>query len=647
MKIRRIIYTAFLMLFLFGCEDVLDIEPTDILSAEQLFSDPGGVKTYMANLYYQMPVEDFTYFPNNPNRDGKDVFRYNGSGPNNGGFAQVMHTDNAMHSEFGTGINPNDQWWSQSYSLIRDVNSMIDIIPELDIFEEEKQQLKAEASFIRAYTYYALAKRYGGVPLITSKQEYSSDVDALRVPRSTEKETWDFVIAECDTAAAYLPESWPAGDDRRATKWAALALKTRVALHAASVAKYWDDAPLTGEAADLDLVGMDASVANDYYQAVVDAAEVIISEGPFQLYGGDQRGNDHAAVAENYRQLFERPSLADGEAIFIKGYTIIGNDHTANNYEIWYNPNQLRQSWPHPGRMNPTLDFVEMYETYTGTPGDTTLFATATDGEDYAGFVDSKNYIPYDTPYQIFEDRDARLWGTVILPGTEWKATEIVIQAGYIQPDGGAKLYQKTQTTVNDTVYYTYGAADVANYSGFDPAGGNHTRTGFLFKKFLLEDEDVTPAWNQGTLDWIDLRLAEVLLNYAEAVFEAEMTDKYTAAEDAVNSIRNRAALENIPGGTMTLDHVLRERRVELSFENKRYYDLVRRREFHVEFDNRRRNALLPVLDLRGATPKYIMLRDPVGGNGKSANPQTWQLKWYYRSIPGIGSNGLVQNPEY
>ncbi len=643
MKLKNILYAALLMLIPVGCEDVLDIEPTDKLSAEQLFADPGGVKVYMANLYFQMPVEDFTYFPNNPNRDGKDVFRYNGSNPNNGGFAQVMHTDNAMHSEFGTGINPNDQWFEQSYKLIRDVNSLIDIVPDLDIFPEEKQELKAEASFIRAYTYFALAKRYGGVPLILSKQEYTSDVEALQVPRSTEKETWDFVIAECDTAAAYLPESWPAGDERRATKWAALALKSRVALHAASVAKYWDNAPLTGEAVDLGLVGMDAEVADDYYQAVVDASEAIIEGGQYSLYGAGE--TDPAVAAENYRQLFERPSLSDGEAIFIKGYTLIGDDNTANNYEIWYNPNQLKQSWPHPGRMNPTLDLVEIYESYSGAPGDTTLLPTSADGEDYFGFEETRNYIQYDTPYEIFQDRDARLWGTVILPGTEWKNTEIVIQAGFVEPDGTPKLYQKTQIEVDGVTYYTYGAADVANYSGFDPAGGNHTRTGFLFKKFLLEDEDVLPGWNNGTLDWIDMRYAEVLLNYAEAVVEGNFTEKFGDAEAALNEVRARAVL---PPVNLSLDNVLRERRVELAFENKRYYDLVRRREYHVEFDNRLRHSILPVQDLRGPEPKYIMVRDEVGGqNGKSATPQTWRLHWYYRSIPGIGSNGLVQNPQY
>jgi len=652
MKIRKIIYAAFLVPFLFGCEDVLEIEPTDKLSAEQLFSDPGGVKVYMANLYYQMPVEDFTYFPNNPNRDGKDVFHYNGGSPNNGGFAQVMHTDNAMHSEFGTGINPNDQWWDQSYKTIRDVNSLIDIIPELDILEDEKQQLRSEASFIRAYTYYALAKRYGGVPLITSKQEYTSNVDSLRVPRSTEKETWDFILAECDTAAMYLPDnvekSWTAEDERRATKWAALALKSRAALHAASLAKYWNEAPLAGEAVVLGLVGMDASAADEYYQACAEASQEIIASGQFQLFGAGE--TDPAAAAENYYELFTRPTLSEGEAIFIKGYTLVGNEHTANNYEIWYNPNQLKQSWPHPGRMNPTLDLVDLYESYAaGTPGEITPLQTTVDGdEDYLGFDPAINYRTFDAPYEIFQDRDARLWGTAILPGTEWKNTEIVIQAGFIEPDGTPKLYQKTTITVDGTSYDTYGAADVANYSGFDPAGGNHTRTGFLFKKFLLEDEDVIPAWNNGTLDWIDLRYAEVLLNFAEAVMEAEMTDMYDVAEDAINQVRGRAALDPIPDGTISLDKVLRERRVELAFENKRYYDLVRRREFHVEFDNRLRHSLLPVLDLRGPEPKYIMVRDVIGGQtGKSATPQTWRPHWYYRSIPGIGSNGLVQNPQY
>lgn len=87
-----------------------------------------------------------------------------------------------------------------------------------------------------------------GVSIITKYQEFEPNTDNLKVPRSTEKETWDFVMEECDRAIRLLPETRnnPSEEKRRATKWTAYALKSRAALHAASVAKYWDKAPLEG-----------------------------------------------------------------------------------------------------------------------------------------------------------------------------------------------------------------------------------------------------------------------------------------------------------------------------------------------------------------------------------------------------------------
>ena len=345
MKINKILYIAFLGLLLFGCKDVLDLKPTDKLSGEDLFSDPEGVKLYMANLYYQLPVEDFTYF--HRNRDG-GTFRFNGVNPNNGGFTQAMHTDIAIHSEFGEGVSNDNygSWWDEGYKLIRDVNTLIKVIPNLDIPEEQRNLLIGETAFIRAYSYYALAKRYGGVPLILEAQDYTTDVESLKVPRSTEKETWDFVLSECQLAADNLLEG--DGSQRRATKFAALALKSRAALHAASIAKFWNKYPMAGEAVDQGLVGMDASVADGYYQQCIDASNQIMTSGIFELYMPAPSSPEEAA--ENYRRLFENPNGAPQEAIFIKGSAVIGNNHTANNYEIWFNPNQLANGWPHPGR---------------------------------------------------------------------------------------------------------------------------------------------------------------------------------------------------------------------------------------------------------------------------------------------------------
>lgn len=640
MKVYKILYTAVLALLLFGCENVLDLQPTDKLSGEALFSDPEGVKLYMANLYHQLPVEDFTYFPRTPDHN-YTTFDYNGTSPNNGGFVQAMHTEMAMHSEFEDGISAStwDHWWVEGYKLIRDVNTLIKVIPSLDIPEEQRNVLIGETAFIRAYAYFALAKRYGGVPLIREAQEYTTNVESLKVPRSTEEETWNFVLAECDIAAANLLAG--DGSQRRATKWAAYALKSRAALHAASLAKFGDRYPMSGEAVVQKLVGIDASLASKYYEECIKASSAIMNSGTFGLYMPNPASPEEAA--ENYRSLFEDPNRAPMEAIFIKGSAIIGNEHTANNYEIWYNPNQVSNGWPHPGRFNPTLEWADSFEDYSN-PGASAPLKTVVDGdENYEGFDVKRQYIAYDTPNDVYKGKDARLWGSAILPGTTWKKTEIVIQAGYIEPNGKATLLGAGNITVGGTKYYTYGSSSAAGHSGFDPAGGNHTRTGLSLKKFLNEAVDVNPAWNQGTLDFMDFRYAEILLNFAEAVVESGYSadDAQNMARKAINDIRKRAGHKT--DIDLNIQNVMRERTVELCFENKRFYDLIRRREFHDLFNVRSRHALMPILDLRQKPPKYIMVRDVV----PRSEPKTFEKIYYYRPIVGIGSNGLVKNPLY
>ena len=619
------------LLFSLSCGDVLDKQPLDKLQGENLFSNPEGVKLYMANLYYQLPIEDFTFF-----RQG---FNWNTGDPNNGGFAPAMVTDEAVHTEFGDFIGNDDfKWWDQGYKLIRDTNILIDIIPTLSITADETKALIGESAFIRAYAYFALVKRYGGVPLITSVQKYDGDVEALKVPRSTEKETWDFVLKECDLAIENLADSWPGGE-RRATKWVAYALKSRVALHAASLAKYGDRAPISGPAVEQKLVGLDKSAAAAYYKAAMDASEALINSGKFSLYKPTPASPEEAA--ENYRKLFEDPNIAPNEAIFIKGFARPGSG-TGHNYGIWFQPNQTANGWPHPGRMNPTLDLIDAYESYTdpGKSAPVVTTETGNDISDYNGFNASKNYKRYDDPAGIYKDKDARLWATAILPGTAWKGQKIIIQAGFIKPDGNPQLFGGEAVTSNGKTYYPYGAADRTQYSGFDTWGGNNTRTGVSFKKFLNEGVNVAPGWNQTVSDWADFRYAEILLIYAEAIVESG-----TGAADkgaiALNQVRRRAGhTKDIP---LTIDNVIRERRVELAFENKRFWDLIRRREYHTLFNNSVLHALIPVLDLRVSPAKYIFIRQTI----QRLNPATFDYRQYYRYVPGIGANGLVQNPQY
>jgi len=631
MKKYIILLTTFLSITVFSCKDVLDLKPLDKLDSETLFSTPEGVRIYLANLYGQLPIEDFSF-----GRLG-----FNTANINTAGIAPATQTDDAANSEFSHLLDGggNFQWWDQGYKLIRDVNLLIETIPTISSLNDtDKAQLISEGNFLRAFTYFALAKRYGGVPLIKEVQQYTPDVESLKVPRSTEKETWDFVLSECDAAIVNLPATRSA-DNRRATKWVAYALKSRAALHAASLAKYWSKAPLSGDAVTKGLVGMPASIANSYYEECIKASQIIMEQGGFGLHKPTPNSAEEATA--NYMEIFQNPNAASNEMIFLKGYTIQGA--SGHSYDFWFNPNQTTDGAPHPGRMNPTLEFVDLYESYD-KPGQSSPIVTTTDGNinDYNGFNASKSYLRFDTPYDIFKGKDARLWATVILPGTEWKGKTIVIQGGYIQPDGTAKIETKESIAVNGKTYYTYGAADWTGYSGFEVYLGNMTRTGFSFKKFLTPSS-LPPNLMASTNDWIEFRYPEILLNYAEAVVESNysMNDAKSKAKKAINDIRKRAG--HTVDIDLNLENVLRERRVELAFENKRYWDLVRRRDYHEKFNNNIRKALVPVLDLRVSPAKYIFLRK----NLSRESPLTFPTNFYYAHIPAVGSNGLIQNPQY
>lgn len=628
-SVRNILLISLALLSMMGCNDsFLDLQPTDKVSADALFGSEAGIKVFMANLYSQLPIEDFNFRPDRG-------FNFNGPGPNNGGMTAWTSDDNGINSQYQTIYQgePYYAWWDQAYKLNRDVNLLFSVIPDLKVDNTTKKMLIGEASFIRAYTYFALARRYGGVPIIT-KIASATDSAALFVPRSTEKETWDFVLANCDSATKYLGNG--DGLKRRATKWTAFALKSRAALHAASVAKYWNLSPLSGDAVDKKLVGLQKADAIPYYIQCMDACDSIMKSGKFTLFKPTPSTPDEAA--ENYRSMFEDPNRALSEVILMKEFALTG-DYYGSNQDNWGNPNQTKGAWAHPGRYNPTLDFVDVYENYS-TPGTSAPIITRADGNiDYTGFNKSKSYLQFDKPSDIFIDKDARLRATVILPGSVWKNTEIIIQGGLIKPDGTALIEQDANVTVNGKKYFTYGASDPIFFSGFSTFGSNMTRTGFGFKKFLNEKYVPIGEWNQSTTDWIDFRYAEILLNYAEATVESGAGNPLLATK-CINDLRHRAA--HTTDILLSLDNVLRERRVELAYENFRYWDLIRRREFHTVFaTNTYVHSLVPVFDLR--TMKYIFIRK----NVLQSTPMTFSPLWYYKPIPGVGANGLIQNPQY
>lgn len=643
-----------------GCNAFLELEPLDKVSPDQLLETEGGVRALLANIYTMIPMEDFNYRPN----AGFNQRGYDGV---NETTNLAFLTDEATRSDGGVGIGYEGfNYWP--YGDIRQVNVFMQNVEKAKaagtLSAAEGDRMISEAHFARAYMYYGLVKRYGGVPLIDKVQDEDYEnggPEAVAVPRSTELDAWKFVLNECTLAAAHLPESTSGADLYRVTKWAAYALKSRVALHAASVAKHWDKAPLAGEAVSQKLVGgMTAADADAFYKKCIEASSYLIENSGKSLYKPTPATAREAAA--NFQDIFLDDK--NEEVIFCKAYldgtTNTNQGHSFAQFNILpqVNPGALKY-----GRFNPMLEIVDLFEDYTddGT-GKMAKIVTRTDGNEDAYISNFHNmtnasvvnalmsvpFVKYDNLYDPFAGKDARLLASVVLPGSSYAGTDIIIQGGFIKDNNTYVAYSNESTQKNGTTYYALGAEGETMFSGFNNVNSgedaNWTATGFGVRKYMPEGESISPDRLASTTSYIDMRLAEVYLNYAEAVVEngSGAGDK-DLAKKYLNALRRRAGhTDEIP---LTLENVLKERRVEMAFEGKRFWDMNRRREFHTEFSNNRiRKALVPMLDLRGAEPKYVFARVNYFGD-ETRGGRTFQTVNYYRGIPNIATNGLVQNP--
>lgn len=654
------IFSLCALMGLSGCNAFLELEPLDKVSPGQLLETEGGVKALLANIYTMIPMEDFNYRPNN----GFNQRGYDGV---NETTNLAFLTDEATRSDGGVGIGYEGfNYWP--YGDIRQVNIFMQNVEKAKeagtISVADADRMTGEAHFARAYMYYGLVKRYGGVPLIDKVQDddyADGGPGAVAVPRSTELDTWKFVLNECTLAAATLPDATSGSDLYRVTKWAAYALKSRVALHAASVAKYWNLAPLAGEAVTQKLVGgMTSADADAFYKECIEASKFLIENSGKSLYKPAPATVKEAA--SNFQALFLNDQ--NEEVIFSKAYlngttnTNQGHSYAQFNILPQVNPGALKY-----GRFNPMLEIVDLFEDYTddGT-GKSAKIVTRTDGNEDAYIPNFHNmnnasvvntlmsvpFVKYNDLYEPFANKDARLLASVVVPGSSYAGTEIIIQGGFIKDNNSYVAYSNESTQKNGTTYYALGAEGETMFSGFNNVNSgedaNWTATGFGVRKYMPEGESMSPDRLSSTTSYIDMRLAEVYLNYAEAVVEngSGFGDK-ELAENYLNALRRRAG--HTDRISLTLESVLKERRVEMAFEGKRFWDMNRRREFHTEFSNNRiRKALVPMLDLRGAEPKYVFARVNYFGD-ETRGGRTFQNINYYRGIPNIATNGLVQNP--
>lgn len=507
---------------LFSCEkgDGLDLKPDTKVLAEDVYSSEVLVDAYVASLYKQFNIDDF-------NADYIDAFRDHLSG---GSDEMTARGGNRTPVTQGTWSRNTESFPYWNYFYIRDLNSFIQNIRTSTIPDAKKTQLEGEVRFLRAYVYFEMERRYGGVPLVDVVIDPYKPVDKKYTRRSTEEAVADFIISELTSITEMLTDNpLPQG---RVNKWTALALKARAALWAASIAKY-GKVELNG------LVGIPASRANEFYTTAAAAADAVIQSGKYSLY--NKFPDDKA---KNYQNIFLDEE--NSEVIFEKPYNGIEVGHSI---DLWNAPPQFAADG-RGGTSNPTLEFLQGYENIDGstTPPDF--------GPDHL----------YATAGGPFLNKDPRLFGTIFFDKDPFAGGFVETYEGIDPsptPDPDAILSNENES-YKGMPQVGFGAR--TNFSD-----SRVTHSGFYMKKFLTNEINIQAGMSK--TNWIIFRLAEMYLIKAEAQFDLGKLDM---AAEALNKTRERAGISLVDAGTITLDKVRTERRSELAFEGHRYWDLRR-----------------------------------------------------------------------
>lgn len=589
-KIKIKYFALALLVTLSSCgKDFLDKRPRDLIIEEDAYGSQSGLEALTAQLYADMLLEDFDYHI-----------------AEQAGFLATVSDEAVRSYTWGAGtINGTvvGNWFgSWDYSKIRRVNDFIAKVPEANVSEELKVRFIAEARFIRAFHYFQLVKRYGGVPLVTEVKQYAvgEDPTSLFVPRSTEKEVFDFIGNELDEIVNVLPDSYPTSDKNRVTKYVAYALKSRAMLYAAAIAEY-------GQVQINGLVGIPSADADKYWTSSFEASDEILKSNMFTLL---DEGTDKA---QNFQNIFLTEN--NPEVIFNKVYRV---PEVGHSYDFFNAPQSFKVDYGN--AINPTLDFVEEFEYIDGSSGELKL-------NDASG-----NPIAYSDPYDLFKDKDPRLLASIMVPFSSWQGGTLEIRRGVV--DNGKKHTAEDLVTSYPT-----------SSSGFKLVGkdgplttGDPTKTGFYVKKSMNPNQRVN--YGESNTPYIVFRLGEILLNYAEAAMEL---NRPSEALDAVNKIRSRAGIATL--SSVDLEKIRHERKVELAFENHRIWDIRRWRTATEVLNNTQFHAIYPWLVWEEGKPvsemKYIFEKVVA-----PKNTRTFPEKLYYEPLPQ-GNPTYIQNPLY
>jgi hypothetical protein len=622
LKYKNIILIAlFASAGLAACDtDFLDVTPPREIPSEEVWKDAALSEGFVTGIY---------------------------AGLQQGGFAEQMLaslTDEAVFTHTGRNINTINEgslspsvtgWvddtygWGPMYTRIRATNIAIQNLATATFTNETlKARLRGESYFLRGYYYQQLLRYYGAVPLIKRVFELNEDYS---VPRNTYEECVNSIVNDLDSAALLLDGKTMATG--RVTKTAALALKSRVLLYAASdlhdIPTAKSKSATLADYSNPEFLGYLSGSRAARWTAALNASKAALdaSSGGYKLnltapVTAEEGKANYVAMAMGGGSADKNiDPTASTELIFARYFTPTLNEG-ARQTGLNNGPNGYH-NW---AGNTPIGNLVDDYEMMDGTP-----FSWTNPAHKAAPYV----------------NRDPRLYATVLFDGADWKPRPSDVR------DPANQVQTGSYDLLND-------ANALVNHKGLDTRSStvedwNGSRSGYYMRKFIDPNPALYDNTDRQNIPWPFIRVTEVVFNYIEASIE---TGNEAEAILWLNRIRFRAGMPALKVTGAALKEAYRnERRIEMVYEEQRYHDARRwmiapttlgSTMMYINVVGKFKPGQSKKAPYRYDTTVYNYTYTPV--EEKSHENRTWVDKMYFRPFHRDEvnrNNKLVQNPGY
>lgn len=613
MKIYRLLIISLITTCgLFSSCEFLDQVPDDVVSLEAVFSTKRDVERYLNTTYNYIPAEL------NPK---------NGGGPicDEMDFPWPEYEENYINSGAMTPSAGYRQSWYNYYKAIRQASTFIshvDACKDATLTAELKRQYKAEARFLRAYYYFNLFRWYGPLVILPEVEiNVDASLENISIPRSTVEQTVDYIYNELERACDEGLPQWYNSfmDYGRATQAAARALQSRLLLYAASplyngntdYSKYSYFTSQDGEPL------INTEYSTDKWVAARNAAKKFLNEfdTQFSLYEYTEANSN---PMKNYQYLFLEPDWSKNkEVIFAR------ND--CSYWDMEANGPRFLNGW---AGFAPTQNVVDDYYTENGLPIENTAWADKdpqypANDENGATCKNATRYALAGTSL-MYSNREPRFYASICYDNGLWPSP---VSGEYKNRPCNFKKGGNTGLSTSR----------------------NKATTGYILRKYANPNINWKNSQKVDNRYMAILRLAEIYLNYAEAENQCPDRNVETVLH-YVNLVRQRAGLPGWSVGNQegfirlkatdseTLAKMIqRERRIELAFENHRFFD-------------ERRWKIFQEVEKDGIKGMNIQAKDAGFYQRVQTETRPSDFKYYLWPIPQdelYKNKNIVQNPEW